>query len=167
MKKNSALVFYVILFLAAVLILRLFDIVDISASELLSYIFCIYGIAVFYNSFGKKKRLELFTGTATFLAGVFLFITNKFVFFDTYKIIMPAVIFIFGAGGIMLYVDDKSDKKILFISLLFIIFAFVFAIILGSLSFLSFFYAVFYIMKKYWIAVLILFFVLLFLKREE
>jgi len=167
LKKKRAFVFYITLLLAAALLLRLFDVITISASELLSYVFCIYGIALVYISFGKKKKLDLFVGTTTFLAGVLLFTTNKFDFFNTRYLIAPAVLFILGSGGLMVYIDDLSDKKIFFISLAFILFAFAFTFVLGSLKFSNFFYTIFYIAKKYWLAILILILVILFLKRED
>lgn len=167
MKKNywlgySALVLILILFL-----FRVYGIITFSIEELISYAFSIYGISLAYTAFGKNKKADLFIGTVTFMSGVFLFVINKFEFFSLHILIIPAFIFVLASGSLMLFLDNQSDKKLLLVSILFFLSAFIITIILGRLHFLSFFYNLIYIIKSYWIALIILILVVIFIKRED
>ncbi|MHB1687022.1 MAG: hypothetical protein ACYCVH_06595 [Ignavibacteriaceae bacterium] len=167
MKKNHPLVIYLLIFLAAAMMLRVLRLINTPAGEILSYVLSAYGIVTVYLSIGRNKKLNLFTGTVTFLAGILLFVINNFDFFNLSGILVPSVLFIFGISSLMLFIDSPSDKRILTVAVIFLIFATVFTILLGSPALRSFFYALFYIVKKYWLVVLILIIIILLTKREE
>ena len=167
MKKNYWLGYSALVLLLILLLFRVYGFFTFSISELLSYAFCIYGISLAYTAFGKNKKADLFIGTVTFMSGVFLFVINKFEFFNLHTLLIPAFLFVLASGSFMLFLDNQSDKKLLLVSILFFLSAFMITIILGRLQFLSFFYNLIYIVRKYWIALIILILIVFFIKREE
>ena len=167
MSKNHHLVTYLLIFLAAAMMLRIFGIINTSSGEILSYVLAVYGIVTVYISMGKNKRLNLFLGTVIFLSGIILFVTNNFDFYRISGILLPSVFLIIGAGFLMLFIDNPSEKTVLTLAVIFIVFGMILTVILGTFSIHSFFNAILYIAQKYWILAVILIMIILLIKREK
>ncbi len=167
MKKKYWLGYSAVALLLVLLMFRFYGIFTFSTGELFSFAFCIYGISLVYVAFGKNKKTDLFVGTVTFMSGVFLFVINKFEFFNLHALLIPAFLFVIASGSFMLFLDNQSDKKLLLVSLLFFLSAFIFTIILGRFQFFSFFYNLVYLIRRYWIILTILLLIVFFIKREN
>ncbi len=149
------------------MMLRIFGIINTSSGEILSYVLAVYGIVTVYISMGKNKRLNLFLGTVIFLSGIILFVTNNFDFYRISGILLPSVFLITGAGFLMLFIDNPSEKTVLTLAVIFIVFGMILTVILGTFSIHSFFNAILYIAQKYWILAIILIMIILLIKREK
>lgn len=149
------------------MMLRIFGIINTSSGEILSYVLAVYGIVTVYISMGKNKRLNLFLGTVIFLSGIILFVTNNFDFYRISGILLPSVFLIIGAGFLMLFIDNPSEKTVLTLAVIFIVFGMILTVILGTFSIHSFFNAILYIAQKYWILAVILIMIILLIKREK
>ncbi|MHB8578645.1 MAG: hypothetical protein ACYDA4_02150 [Ignavibacteriaceae bacterium] len=167
MNKDNLLVINLLIFLVAAMMLRILGFINTSAGEILSYVLAVYGIITVYLSAGKDKKLNLFFGTIIFLSGIILFVINNFDFYKLSGILFPSVFFIIGIGFIMLFIDNPSDKRILTLAIIFLIFGMTLTILLGTPSFQSFLYAILYVFKKHWLLILILILIILLTKRVE
>ncbi len=167
MKKNYWLGYSALVLLLTLLLFHFYGFFTFSTGELFSYAFCVYGISLAYVAFGKNKKADLFVGTVTFMSGVFLFVINKFEFFNIHTLLIPAFLFVLASGSFMLFLDNQSDKKLLLVSALFFLSSFLITIFLGRFQLSSFFYNLFYIIGRYWIALIILILIVLFIKRED
>lgn len=167
MSKNHNLVVYLLIFLAAAMMLRIFGVINTPSGEILSYVLTVYGIITVYLSVGKNKRLNLFLGTAIFLSGIILFVTNNFDFYKLSGILLPSVFLVIGIGLMMLFIDSPSNKAILTLAIIFIMFGLLLIILLGAPSLQSFFNAIHYVAQKQWLLVVILIMIILLTKRVE
>ena len=167
MYKDHLLVIYLLIFLAAAMMFRILGFINTSAGEILSYVLAVYGIITVYISTGSNKKLNLFFGTVVFLSGIILFVINNFDFYNLSGILFPSVFFIIGIGFLMLFIDNPSDKRIITVAIIFLIFGITLTIILGTPSIQSFYYAILYVSQKHWLLVLILIMIILLTKRAK
>jgi hypothetical protein len=65
--------------------------------------------------------LTLFLGTQLFFAGIFISLTEKFLFNNLSNIYIPAVILSVGFGFLFLFMNDFKNKKFLLIAILLIL----------------------------------------------
>jgi len=158
---------YLLLFLTLSLVLKFFGVLFISGSEILSYGLIFFGISSVYISFGNRQKYSLFLGSVIFLAGLLIFIVERFLIFWDSSILLSASTFITGISFLMLFLDELKNKIYLFISAFFILVGFLFTILLGHISLLLFFNSIFDVIINYWLIVLIVLGILILIKWEE
>ena len=166
MKNNLTIIIYLLTFLILSLVLKLFNVINISISELFGYTLIFFGINLVYTSLGKSRRGTLFSGTFIFLLGMLLFIINNFSFLNTNELIFPSLLFILGICFLMLFFDDMTGRKQLIISITLIITGTFVTIFAGTLTLSSFFSNIPVIISKYWIAGLIIIGMILLINRD-
>jgi len=155
LSNNQPILIYLLIFLALSIVLKLFGVIDVANVELLAYGLIFYGITLVYTSFGKKQSGILFIGSSLFLTGFLLFLINSFEFTNGNEIIFPAVLLIIGIDFLMLFLDNRERKSFLAVSLTSIISAIIVILLLGSITFQTFFTSIINIAEKYWPIVLI------------
>ena len=114
-----------------VYLFKLTGILNISTSDIITYLFLVYGIASVYINLGQNRQGSLFFNTIIFLLGVVLFIVNHYKFMNLNNIIFPSILFISGAGFLMLFIDDFTKKIFLLVSAVLILLA-IFAVWLSA-----------------------------------
>jgi hypothetical protein len=108
-----AVVDIILIAVLIVYLLRFFGIINISAENIVAYGLSSFGIVTVYFSLGTHRKGLLFTSTLFFLLGVIIYTTNHYTFMDSRVILVPAVLFLAGAGFLMLYIDDTSNRVFL------------------------------------------------------
>jgi hypothetical protein len=94
-------------------ILRFFGIITVSPEDIISFGLSSFGIVTVYFTLGTHRKGFLFTGTLVFLLGVIIYTTNHYTFMDSRVILIPSVLFLAGAGFLMLFIDDTSNRAFL------------------------------------------------------
>lgn len=155
MNNNQPILVYLLIFLALSIVLKLFGIIDVENTELVSYVMIFYGINLVYLSFGRKRQGLLLTGTILFLVGLLLFLINNFEFINNREIIFPSTLLILGTGFLMLFLNDTSKKNLLLISLTLILSAIIVTALLGSITVSSFIDSIIKITVKYWLVAVV------------
>jgi len=158
---------YLLIFLALSVALKLLGIINVESTELLGYAMIFYGINLVYTFFGKHRHGILFTGTALFLVGLFLFITNNFEFINERAIIFPSILLIVGISFLMLFFDDTARKNFLLISVTLILSAVTVTVLIGSITVTLFINSITKIIVKYWPVALITIGLIIILHRDN
>lgn len=120
MKNSRSLLSYVFILVALFYVLKLLDVIPLSFMLVVAYAFIIYGVVSAYISLGTRQRAGLFLGTIIFLTGIALFTTENFTIIQPGMIVFPSTLFILGAGFLMLYINESSNRIFLYSSLLLI-----------------------------------------------
>ena len=167
MFKNLSIITYIAVFLVLAVLLKLVGLINSSYTELGSYALIFYGISTVYVSIGKNKRNLLFVGTTAFLIGVELFITSNYDFLRVSHLVLPSIFFILGAGFLILFFDDYSNKLLLIISAIFIVSAIYFFHRLGTFNFSNFIKSSLSISIKYWPVIIIIAALIIILNRNK
>ncbi|MGE5680384.1 MAG: hypothetical protein ACM34K_05830 [Bacillota bacterium] len=119
-RNHQSLLSYIFILVAIAYMLKLIGIISLSFNVLVSYAFLIYGIVSVYVSMGRHQRGGLFLGTAIFLTGVVLLIVENFTIIQPNILIFPSLLFITGAGFLMLFIDESGNKIFLYTALILI-----------------------------------------------
>lgn len=135
--------------------MKLFGVIDVAIAELLGYALIFYGITLVYTSFGKNRTGVLFIGSTLFLTGLLLFLINNFEFTNNNDVIFPAALLIIGIDFLMLFLDNTERLSFIAVSLTAIFSAIIVTLLLGSITFRTFFISIINIVEKYWPVVLI------------
>lgn len=106
----------IIIFTWVAVLLTLFGIVNMNYSEIISYVFLLLGISLFYPSYNKTDKKGIFFGSAIFLGGIVFFITNNFEIIDDYELLVPSLIIIISVSFLMIYLSDTKDKKFIWLA---------------------------------------------------
>lgn len=106
--------------MAIAYVLKLTGVIAVSLTLVIAYAFLIYGIVSVFVSMGTHQRAGLFLGTAIFLTGVVLFVVENFTIIQPDILIFPSILFISGAGFLMLFLDDRLNKVFLYSSVILI-----------------------------------------------
>ncbi len=165
MKRQQALISYLLSFIIIAILLKLFGIIDFANSEILGYAMIFYGISSVYFSLGKDQKLHLFTGTVVFLIGILLFIINNFEIFNIEQLIPPSIMLIGGVGFIMLFIDEDSNFVSLIIGVVFVIIGITVTIKYGTINFVGFLEALWRVSKIYWAIFIVILGILFFLSN--
>jgi len=112
---------YLLLFLILPIVLKLFGFISLSYSVIFSFVFLLSGLGIVFLSFSSDRKLTLFLGTQLFFAGIFISLTEKFLFNNLSNIYIPAVILSVGFGFLFLFMNDFKNKKFLLIAILLIL----------------------------------------------
>ncbi len=156
---------YSLSFFILEMLLKLIGIIELSTLEILAYAAVFFGVSSVYTSMGHNKKLTLFLGTVVFLFGIIFFLLVNFDIYNISSMIFPSAVLILGISSFMLFLDNTSDKAILFISLIFILLGIVYAVSVGSLRPYSFFFSAYKIAVKYWMVVLIALIIVIVINR--
>ena len=167
MTKNRILIVYLLIFLVASILLRLFGIFNFTSSELLSYTLIFAGFGLFFNSFGKGNKALLFSSSFIFLWGVILFLINNFEFTDNSTLIFPALVLNIGFSFLIVFINNIKDKIYLIISLIFILFGTLAVLWKGNFNSSIFLSSLVKIAINYWPIVLIAGGLIFILTRSE
>lgn len=155
MKNNQALILYLIIFIIFSTFAEFFGLAFFDNIELLYIVLVAYGAGTVFSSMGNNQRISLFLGSAAFLVGILFFIKENFTIFSSHSMVIPSSLLIIGFSFIIVFLDDKNDKIILWVSLLFILAGLVHVIIIGNIRFISFVFSLYDILLKYWFIVLV------------
>jgi hypothetical protein len=110
-----------------VLLLNQLNIIDVKSSQVLWAALAVFGFAIAYQGFSKKRNGKIFWGTVLFLTSI-LFILRNLYLFDSYQfdfgsghfILFPAWILIFGFAFLMVFINNPKEYVHLVLSLVLI-----------------------------------------------
>ncbi len=88
----------------------------------LSLMFLVYGIIAYPLSFGSSNKALLFTSTLLFLIGIELMLPEIFVIKIYSGFIATSLLLILGAAFLILFLNDKTKKTLLSVSVILILF---------------------------------------------
>ena len=123
MKKQINFILAIVLLVLG--IYYFFDVVLLnrSISNLtLAFIFLVYGIIAYPLSFGSSNKALLFTSTLLFLIGIELMLPEIFVIKIYSGFIATSLLLILGAAFLILFLNDKTKKAFLSVSVILILF---------------------------------------------
>jgi hypothetical protein len=104
-----------------IMLLKSFAVIDVSSVMIFSILFIVYGFASVYISLARHLRGRLFMGTVLFLFGIILLVVHYYEFPGIGIIIFPSILFMLGAGFMMLYIDEAENRAFLIASAILII----------------------------------------------
>ena len=163
---NNLLIVYLITFLAALIFLRTLGFITVSDSELIGYGLMIYGLSIFYSSYIQRKKVVLFIGTGIFLSGVVFFLIGNFELFNVDQLLIPASLFIFSIGLLMVYLSDMSKKNMLYFALILFTTGIGAMVLVSTTGIDGYFENTLLITRIYWPVIIILFFVVVLVNRN-
>ncbi|MEI7812188.1 MAG: hypothetical protein WCJ01_07155 [Ignavibacteria bacterium] len=111
---------YIFIFSVFAFTLKFFGIITVSLTLVISCVFLIFGLFSVYLTIDTHQRAELFLGTAIFLTGIVLFVTQHFSIIQPGMLVFPSVLFILGAGFLMLFINNRLNIVFLSASLILI-----------------------------------------------
>jgi hypothetical protein len=147
--------------------LKLINFIRITDNSFFSYALLLYGIVAVYSSFNTNRKVFLFLSTALFMTGVLLFILENFDVINPNILILPAIIFIFGAGFLILYLENFSNKIFLYNSLWLFLFSLIFIVVSRYHLFRSVFNFCGKLFLDYYPLLIIITGILLIIRRKE
>jgi len=165
--KNHLIITYLLVLVALSVLLKIIGIINISYAELAGYALIFYGIGTVYVSMGKNKKRMLFMGAAAFLVGMILSITSNYDFLKLSNIVLPSIFIILATAFLILFIDDSSNRLLLIISVIFLIFGIFFFTKLGTFNFSDFLKSTLSISLKYWPIIIIIAALILLLKKDN
>lgn len=119
-KRHQSLLSYIFILVALAYVLKLTGVIHTSVTIVIAYAFLFYGVLSVYVSMGTHQRAGLFLGTTIFLTGVILFVVENYTIIQPSILVFPSVLFILGAGFLMLYIDDHLNRIFLYSALILI-----------------------------------------------
>lgn len=144
-----------------------FRITHLEQEEVLSLVFIVYGLTAFIKSFDKLKRGGLFL-TATILnLGIIFFILTHYEILDWYNVVTPSVFYIIGAGLIVLFIENTSEKVFAFSGVFFLSLSFLTVVFVDHLGVINIIESITLILFDYWPLFLILFGVMMLTRRNS
>ena len=164
--QSKLILVYLLVFLSAIILLRMLGIIHVSNSELLGYALIIYGLSLFYSSFIEGKKTFLFVGTVLFLSGLLLFLIENFEFTNSNRLILPATVFILSIGSFMVFLSDIKQKLMLYISVILLTAGIGVTALMSTQGLPGFFDNIISITAKYWIILVILVIVIVLVGKE-
>ena len=99
-------------------LLRFFSIINAPITELISYVFILYGVVTVYFSLGTGYRGRLFFASVVFLSGVMMYVINNYEILRPSSAIFASILFITGSSFIILFIDNTKEKTFLFSGIL-------------------------------------------------
>jgi hypothetical protein len=165
--KNHLIITYLLVLVALSVLLKIIGIINISYADLAGYALIFYGIGTVYVSMGKNKRRILFMGAAAFLVGMILSITSNYDFLKLSNIVLPSIFIILGTAFLILFIDDSSNRLLLIISAIFLIFGIFFFTKLGTFNLSDFLKSTLSISLKYWPIIILITALILLLKKDN
>lgn len=127
--------------LIAMGLLTYFDWFNIFSGNVFSAAIILFGLLGLVGTaltLGAGNRALLFISTAVFLIAVLFFTTENFVIQNQDLLTIPAILFISGAGFVMLFIDNTKAKSFLYSGLLLVVFSLLMIFVLGSGSLISY-----------------------------
>lgn len=125
-----------------IMLLKSFAVIDVSSVMIFSILFIIYGFASVYISLARHLRGRLFMGTVLFLFGIILFVVHYYEFPGIGIIIFPSILFMLGAGFMMLYIDEAENRVFLIASAILIISSLIYIFFARHFAFFQFTYLI-------------------------
>lgn len=157
----------IIIFTWVSVLLTLFGIVDLNYSEIVSYVFLLLGISLFYPSYNKTDKIGIFFGSAIFLGGIVFFITNNFEIIDYYELLVPSLVIIISVSFLMIYLSDTKDKKFIWLALVMGVVGLFTIFDRGNPSLKSFAVSLVSLLGKAWAIVIIMIITIIIIMNEK
>ncbi len=158
---------FALLVFGILLILYLFEVINITYLVLLGISFIVYSVPGVFFSLKKGYRLILVISTAIFFVGV-LFLTKQIYHLpDSREIYLTSSLFILGACFLILFVENNREKKFFIVSIILLVLAFT-SVYIFKLPFLHlFFNKVDLVMLNGWSYLLVLLGLFLLINRKK
>jgi hypothetical protein len=155
-RQTNSVNFYLIIFLAVVIILKFFGLISFSWTELFAYVSMFWGIGMFYYSYLKQYQLGIVTGAVLFQIGILLLMFTLFELYNPAIIFIPTVLTIIGTSLLIANLIGKRNNFSLFLSSVFVFVGVVLIVFRGNAKFNSFFSSISQILKEIWVIVVII-----------
>jgi hypothetical protein len=95
-----------------------YNLITLNYTIFLEYILLFLGVTLVLTSANNSSRSFLFLGSLLFICGSILFVVDNFEILTPIKIVLPSILFAFGAAFLILYIDNTQEKIFLFISII-------------------------------------------------
>ena len=166
MKKKYSVDFYLIMLAVISIVLNFLGLINLSWTELFSYIAMFWGISMFYYSYLKNYKFGIFSGAVLFQIGIVLLSLNLFEIYEPAVIFIPTVLVIVGSSLLLSNLLVTSNKLALVLSIIFILVGVLLMIFRGHYTFGLFFNSVYQLLKEFWLIIIILFIIILLVANE-
>lgn len=94
--------------------LKFFSILNTPVTELVSYVFILYGIVTVYFSIGTGYRGRLLFSSIIFLTGIMMYVINNYEILRPSSAVFVSVLFIAGTSSVILFIDNPKEKLFLY-----------------------------------------------------
>ncbi|WP_041294009.1 hypothetical protein [Ignavibacterium album] len=166
--KNFKTVFAVIIFLITLLLFfNLIGLADFSLIEMISYIFLVAGISLWFNSFVESNKGGIFTGSFVFLSGIVLAVESSFTIWNPARMIFPSIFIISGISLLFVYMSDKN--KIVFLILSLLLLAAGMFYLFDRINFKTYVFieAVWEIILRFWFVIILIAFIIFIMAKSS
>ena len=113
MMKINELTIVILIFLLLTILLSILKIVNLSFSDILSYLMITIGAILVYSETIRQNKVLVFLGSEILLLGVFFIITENFNVDLTSSVSIPIILIFAGSGLLIVYISTSTNKYIL------------------------------------------------------
>lgn len=138
-------------------VLKYFNIIQSSDLEITSITIIVFTLVTIISSMNKIKRSSLFLISVLLNVGIILLVLENFEILSCYNVLLASLLFIFGSGFFILFVQNPSEKFLLMISLFFLILSFTILVFFESNSLIKYANRITIILFDYWPVFLVIF----------
>ncbi|AFH47922.1 Hypothetical protein IALB_0210 [Ignavibacterium album JCM 16511] len=140
---------------------------DFSLIEMISYIFLVAGISLWFNSFVESNKGGIFTGSFVFLSGIVLAVESSFTIWNPARMIFPSIFIISGISLLFVYMSDKN--KIVFLILSLLLLAAGMFYLFDRINFKTYVFieAVWEIILRFWFVIILIAFIIFIMAKSS
>lgn len=148
-------------------LLRFLTIINAPITELISYVFILYGIVTVYFSLGTGFRGRLFFASIVFLSGVMMYVINNYEILKPSSAIFASILFITGSSFVILFIDNTKEKTFLYSGLLLLIISYSAATVFKNYEIIKAANSLSNLVLDYWPVFLLLFGINILIMRKR
>lgn len=120
--KTRTIIYFLLVFLPVLFAMAFIGKLPVTFEFVLAFVLMLFGLGNAYFAFEAKSKEFIFLGGTFFLAGVFLYLLERYILIDFFDIIIPAILLIVGFNFLLLYLNEPGKKKFILYALPFLLF---------------------------------------------
>lgn len=167
MTASKYLLILIIVFIWSSVLLSLFNVINITFTDIITYSLILLGVTLFYPSFTRKYSPGIFLGSSVFLIGIIFFVSIQYELLNTSQFFLPALLLVIAFSLLLIFIAEPSDRKFLYIALLLFSIGIYTLFDRGNPAGDTFFSALINLFGRFWIVALLLAAAISVLKLEK
>lgn len=117
-KIQKTVIGIVLILLGVMSLLESIGLVSINYENNFYYLLQFIGLVMVFSAAERTKRTSIFVGSILFISGMVFFIVDHYEILNPVKIVIPSILISFGAGFLLLFIDNVKEKVFLILSVI-------------------------------------------------
>lgn len=161
MENRKTFLVFNSLFLAFLIILSVFNIIDFSLNLVAAFVFASIGSTLVIMAFGTTNRTIIFIGTVLFFLGVVFLAENYIEFTAASQLFFPVLLFSISTAFGLMFINEPYKKLFVLLFLATAIIGIIVTFYTGNIKVIDIGYSFLTLAKQYWIFLLLVVVILL------